>query len=72
MVWSQRDAERRGLTGSLAFYVNGSDFFREPGAPSEPLVPAVPVGRPGGRCSRYRPTAPGTEMRSRPSLAVGV
>ena len=34
MVGSGRDAERRGFTGSPAFYVDGSDLFPEPGRPA--------------------------------------
>ena len=34
VVGGQRDAERRGFTGSPAFYVDGCDLFREPGRPA--------------------------------------
>ena len=34
VVGGQRDAERRGFTGSPAFCVDGCDLFREPGRPA--------------------------------------
>jgi hypothetical protein len=33
-VVSQDDAERRGFTGHPAFFVDGTDLFREPGRPA--------------------------------------
>lgn len=34
VVVSQGDADRRGFTGSPAFFVDGTDLFRAPGGPS--------------------------------------
>jgi hypothetical protein len=34
LVVSQGDAERRGFTGSPAFFVDGTDLFRESGRPA--------------------------------------
>ncbi|HEY5878823.1 MAG TPA: hypothetical protein VIU11_07925 [Nakamurella sp.] len=34
VVVSHSDAERRGFTGSPAFFVDGIDLFREPGRPA--------------------------------------
>ena len=34
VVASEGDADRRGFTGSPAFFVDGTDLFREPGRPS--------------------------------------
>lgn len=42
VVVSQRDAERRGFTGSPAFFVDGTDLFHEPGR------------QPGLSCRLYR------------------
>ena len=42
VVASQGDAERRGFTGSPAFFVDGSDLFGEPGR------------QPGLSCRLYR------------------
>ena len=42
VVISQDDADRRGFTGSPAFFVDGTDLFREPGHP------------PGLSCRLYR------------------
>jgi len=42
VVISQGDADRRGFTGSPAFFVDGSDLFREPRRP------------PGLSCRLYR------------------
>jgi hypothetical protein len=41
-IVSQADAERRGFTGSPAFFADGSDLFREPGS------------EPGLSCRLYR------------------
>lgn len=34
VIVSQDDADRRGFTGSPAFYVDGTDLFRDPGRPA--------------------------------------
>ena len=39
VVAGQGDAERRGFTGSPAFFVDGTDLFREPGRPTAARSP---------------------------------